>query len=108
MPYVQRDAGGSLIAVSLAKTHRCSEWLENGDPALQRFATTLGGGVELAQADLEFIRVLEDLMDVLMEKQVLLFTELPSEAQEKLLKRQTLRDRYRHKLSPLIGDHELI
>ena len=55
----------------------------------------------LDDSDLEFIRVLEDLLDVLMDKRVFLFTELPEEAQAKLLNRQALRAKRRGALNLL-------
>jgi hypothetical protein len=42
--------------------------------------------------DEEFIRVLEDLIDVLIAKNVLRMTDLPEEVQSKLLIRRQLRD----------------
>jgi len=45
----------------------------------------------LEQSDIELVRVLEDLVDVLTQKGVILFTELPEAAQQKLLRRKTAR-----------------
>lgn len=50
---------------------------------------TLAG---LAQTDLALARVLEDLIDVLIDRQVLRFTDLPQAAQDKLVQRRSLRD----------------
>lgn len=41
-----------------------------------------------------FIRVLEDLITVLLDKHIFLITDLPPAAQEKLLKRQKIRSDY--------------
>lgn len=45
----------------------------------------------LSDTDLGLVRVLEDLIDVLIRKGVLQFTELPAAAQAKLLERRTAR-----------------
>ncbi|MCU7966302.1 MAG: hypothetical protein KZQ74_03755, partial [gamma proteobacterium symbiont of Bathyaustriella thionipta] len=45
----------------------------------------------LNQSDSDFIRVLEDLIDVLLDKHILLLTDLPEAAQQKLLKRKKIR-----------------
>ena len=44
-------------------------------------------------SDLELIRVLEDLVDLLCEKHIIVFTELPETAQQKLNMRKKLRER---------------
>jgi hypothetical protein len=45
----------------------------------------------LELSDTSIIRVLEDLIDLLIEKKLILFTELPKEAQEKIQSRKRLR-----------------
>ena len=49
------------------------------------------GLAALRASDLEVVRVLEDLIQVLIEKGVIQFTELPEPAQKKLLQRKRLR-----------------
>lgn len=44
-----------------------------------------------ARADLEFIRVLEDLIGALLEKNVISLNDLPAEARQKVLNRSALR-----------------
>ncbi len=45
----------------------------------------------LAASDLAFVRVLEDLITVLLEKNLLLLTDLPEAAQDKIMERQEIR-----------------
>jgi hypothetical protein len=52
---------------------------------------------EMEQSDLEMIRVYEDLVDLLISRNLVLLTDLPLPAQEKLLRRKRLRTM----LSPL-------
>ena len=91
MPYVKRNASNEVVAVSTEASADCAHWVEDNDPALRFFINRWTDNSALDDSDLEFIRVLEDLLDVLMEKGVFLFTELPEEAQSKMLKRQSLR-----------------
>lgn len=46
---------------------------------------------EIVQSDLEMIRVYEDLVDLLIGKNLVLLTDLPPAAQDKLLRRKRLR-----------------
>ena len=46
---------------------------------------------KLAESDQALIRVVEDLIDTLIRKDLLHFTDLPEAAQAKLLKRRDLR-----------------
>lgn len=91
MPYVQRDSNGAISAVSRRAQPGFDEELEEGDGALQQFLASVGPDSDLARTDLEFVRVLEDLLEVLIAKNVLLFTELPEAAQAKVMERQSLR-----------------
>jgi hypothetical protein len=91
MAFVKRDAAGQIVAVSREMTDGFDELVPEEDTALQAFLTTVGQRSQLAQSDLEFIRVLDDVISVLLEKNILMFTELPEEAQEKFAERNRLR-----------------
>jgi len=45
----------------------------------------------LANSDAEFARVTEDLIHLLIQKNIIMFTELPEAVQSKILKREELR-----------------
>jgi hypothetical protein len=45
----------------------------------------------LKQSDDDFVRVLDDLVRVLLDKKLIVFTDLPVEAQRKLMGRQHFR-----------------
>lgn len=95
MPYVSKNKNNEVVAVSIEPSQECSIWVEDGDVELRSFLSQWNRNSALDDSDLEFIRVLEDLLDVLMDKGVFLFTELPDEAQAKLLQRQALRSKRR-------------
>ena len=91
MAFVKRDGNGAIEAVSREPAAGFAEELADDDAELQGFLHSMGAHSELARSDLEFVRVLEDVLNLLMEKNVLMFTDLPPEAQKKVLQRQALR-----------------
>ena len=58
-------------------------------------------------SDLEFIRVLDDVIDLLISKNIILFTELPEVVQEKYTQRNQMRERRRESLN-LLEDEEIL
>ena len=65
----------------------------------------LDPAAELLQSDTDMVRVLEDLIDVLIDQGVIKFTDLPKPAQAKLLQRKESRANLANRLD-LIGDDE--
>lgn len=61
---------------------------------------------ELGQLDADFIRVLEDLIDVLVANGTLRLTDLPAEALDKLSQRKRARARLRDSLDLIDEDEE--
>ena len=55
----------------------------------------------------DFVRVLQDVVQLLVDKGVILFTDLPESAQEKMLYRQRLRSKMGGNLN-LIGDDQAV
>lgn len=87
MPYVFRAADGSLASLHhQAPGHPC-EFLNPDHPEVQAFLGP-SGAEAYERLDADFIRVLEDLIDVLLRRQVIAITDLPSEAQKKLYLRK--------------------
>jgi len=60
---------------------------------------------QLSQSDAEFIRVLEDLIDTLIDRGVIRLTDLPPQALAKLQERKLTRKQLRHGLD-LIDDND--
>ncbi|GGX90309.1 hypothetical protein GCM10007160_17200 [Litchfieldella qijiaojingensis] len=93
--YIKRDEQGRIELVSKTMTPDCRESLAADSPELLAF---LGRDQdrqlqELRNSDLEFVRVLEDVIELLMDKGIISFTDLPDAAREKLMVRQSLRRR---------------
>jgi hypothetical protein len=105
MPYVARDKSGTIIAVFKDENGCAQESVSPYDRELQSFLGQDGPAEQarkravdrmklqqaLKQSDAEFVRVLDDLVRVLLDKKLILFTDLPIEAQRKLMGRQRFR-----------------
>ncbi|TYC51584.1 hypothetical protein ETQ85_24190 [Zoogloea oleivorans] len=68
---------------------------------------SLTGSGEFTRLDAELIRVIEDVVDVLIDRGLLRLTDLPAEAQRKLMTRKGARARLRHGLD-LLGPDDVI
>ncbi|MEE1926388.1 tryptophan synthase subunit beta [Pseudomonas sp. 148P] len=109
MFYVQRDAEGQLLRVEPAAFAEATEILPaDHTEVLEWFADDVveNSLKQLKQSDLDMIRVLEDLIDVLTTKGVISITDLPPGAQAKLLNRNTARAALGG-LNNLINDDEV-
>lgn len=85
MPYVRRDAQGALLSLHRLAEDGAAEWLDDDDPQVLAFLAPPDGFQRL---DADFIRVLEDLIDVLIDKHVINMTDLPEAARDKLAARR--------------------
>jgi hypothetical protein len=91
MPYVRRDAEG--LIQSLHRTGDAGlEFLSDDHVEVQAF---VGGAppAEFGRLDADFVRVIEDVIDTLIVKNVLNITDLPEQAQAKLFARKSFRER---------------
>ena len=81
MLYVQKDRDGNIIGLTQIPGENTEE-ASLSDPAVRAFLT---------QTDADMVRVLEDLIEVLVQKNVFSITDLPESAQLKLLYRKNTR-----------------
>ncbi len=101
MPYVSRDENNQIIAIFSEPQTENQEFLENDNIEILEFISQDNKDEKqlfLSKSDIELIRVLEDLVDLLTEKHVILFTDLPVAAQNKLLQRKSVRKSMQHSL----------
>ena len=106
--YIKRNAQGGIELVSREATPDCKEFLAPDSPELLDFLMedeARRGQAPFQASDLAFVRVLEDVIEVLMDKGVISFTDLPEPAQQKVMERQSLRRRL-NGLSLMGGDDE--
>lgn len=91
MPYVKRDEQGRIHAVNLEPAEGMEE-IPLHSPELMEFMRQVGlEQGTLQESDMRLVRVLEDLIDLLIDRDVIRFTDLPLPAQEKLMERRSLR-----------------
>ncbi len=93
MPYVQRGPDGQIESL-----HRHGdagmEFLPDGHADLMSFiGHSTSGSSDFGRLDADFVRVIEDVIDTLIVKNVLNITDLPGEAQAKLFARKSFRER---------------
>ena len=97
MPYVMRNAEGRIVAV-LSEEVPGSEMVGSNDPGLQTFLQSDSpeqrAQRELMESDLGLIRVIEDLINVLIERGAIMFTDFPEPVQRKLMARSGMRKEF--------------
>lgn len=109
MPYVKRNESGKITAVSQDVDGECTEELSSQDTELNNFvASVSNSGLDLEKTDLSFVRVVEDVIELLIAKNVILFTELPDSAQTKMMDRQKLRTAFSSHLDLLEDDENFV
>lgn len=92
MPYIQRGPDGKILAVSNDPLSGSSEQISSDAPELRAFFNTLEQQESVFEtSDLKLIRVIEDVIDLLIAKNVICITDLPPPVQTKLMERRSLR-----------------
>lgn len=105
MPYIKRDEQGAIVAVSQEVGDGFDELIEPETDELNSFLAQWQ--VEqngLSETDTGFIRVLEDVIDVLINKNIIRFTDLPEAARQKMQQRQQLRESLSPRLDLLFDE----
>lgn len=94
MPFVNRNPQGQIESLHRLATPQAAEFLEDQHPDVQAFVgRTPDSSGGFGQLDADFVRVIEDVIDTLIIKNVINITELPAEAQAKLFARKSFRER---------------
>lgn len=107
MPYVRRNAQGELVSLHRHAEAGTSEYLNDDHAEVRAF---IGGPAassppqEFARLDADFVRVLEDVIDTLVSKNLINITDLPPEAQAKLFSRKSFRERSTQNSLRLFGE----
>ena len=93
MPYVTRDGDGRISALHREEPHAGAEALPADHPEVATFIGVGFDGQSFGRLDADFVRVIEDVIDTLIDRHVLNITDLPDEAQAKLFARKSFRER---------------
>jgi hypothetical protein len=103
MPYALRNKDG-LIASLHREPEPGAEFLPPDHPEVLAFFGREEHLQHFASLDAGFVRVVEDLVDALIDRNLLRITDLPVEAQQKLFERKSFRDRVKTNALNLFGD----
>lgn len=104
MPFIKRDESGKIDAVSINESADFAEFVDAESAELEVFFENARPSADsLRESDSDLVRVLEDLIEMLTAKGVIMFTELPESAQQKILFRKRLRKDRTNALD-LLGD----
>ena len=96
MPYVRRHADGTIASLHAERTPEASEFVDSRHVDIESFlglADERDDPAEFSRLDADFVRVIEDVIDTLIVKNIINITDLPGEAQAKLFARKSFRER---------------
>lgn len=91
MPYVTRAADGAIASLHRDEPMSGGEFLAPDAPEVIAFVG--GGNEDFGRLDADFVRVIEDVIDTLIVRNVINITDLPELAQAKLFARKSFRER---------------
>ncbi|MCL9685601.1 hypothetical protein [Legionella maioricensis] len=96
MVYIKRDKDGRICAMYSQETENVTEEIDTDDPEFIDFLMHCDNNLQLKflKSDLQLIRVLEDVINILMDKNIITITDFPQPVIDKLLARQAFRKRY--------------
>lgn len=91
--YIKRSETGVISAMSVNATQDTQEFIADDSAELQAYVQSLKPAqvTSLEQSDQAMARVLEDVVNLLVDQGTIRFTDLPQAAQAKLLSRRELR-----------------
>ena len=111
MVFIERDDNGEIVALHRSATQEAGEELGIINREVIEFLGAEPGNDSLTEAlansDLETVRVIEDVIDLLIQKKILLLTELPVAAQEKLRSRRVIRKKLAEQ-DFMLGEDEIL
>ncbi len=97
MLYVERDEKKSIIAIHSSPQPMANEQKSIMDEEILAF---LDDSLDtqpwmhlLSLTDIGVIRILEDLIDILINKNIIMITDLPENARQKISERKTVRQK---------------
>ncbi|MAZ86111.1 MAG: hypothetical protein CL693_00495 [Cellvibrionaceae bacterium] len=111
MPYTIRNANGEITALLRDPAIGAEEFLPQAHPEIEAFLSNCSREdpkLALADSDKDIARITEDLIHLLTAKNLILFTELPTAVQQKLLNRERLRSSLQGAIDNFLDEDESI
>ncbi|MDP3538758.1 MAG: hypothetical protein Q8S26_08645 [Azonexus sp.] len=91
MLYVARDGTGRISELHPMPLGNAQEALPADNAEVLQFIHERWRQNELSELDRDFVRAIEDTIELLIAKELILFTDLPPRVQEKLMRRKEVR-----------------
>ena len=113
MLYAKINDEGVIIDVATTQSEEYKLLVAPNEPTvaaiLEKKFTSANASTQemLSSSDSDMMRILEDLIDLLSEKRLIQFTELPLAAQKKLLSRKWVRNVHSSTDDSLMVDNDL-
>lgn len=109
MPYIERDKDHKIIAIYKDRKPGLEKACIVSDSEVMAFLLAdqefnQENNLSMLASDIVFVCVLEDLIDILIKKNIVLFTDFPEEAIKRMQEREKLRERLQQFRSALPGD----
>lgn len=108
MIYIEKDDSGSIRRVAPEPFEGMTGSMEGGEEDVAAWLAredVRSRLHRLKESDLELVRVIEDLVNLLVSKGLIRYTDLPDAARHKLQAREADRTRL-NELSSLLGDDD--
>ena len=111
MLYAKHDSQGQITALFDQPTDGAIQVSANSPDVLHFLELPEGNNSLLAflqRSDMDLVRVVEDLIELLVDRNVILFTELPDAAQQKLLSRKQVRESLNDSGQLMVGKDDIL
>lgn len=110
MVYLERDANGDINNIAFSPGENREE-VSLHDPKIKQFIEQAPDSEEiihktLNDLDLDMVRVIEDVIDIMIDKNLILFTDLPDAVQNKILFKKSIRNLSNN--TSIISEEELL
>ena len=103
MAYILRNAQGNIIAVSAENLDGDWQYIaEDSNEYMEYLENSLAKNSKFRESDIQLARVLEDLISMLIDRNLIRFTDFPAAAQKRLIDRQSMRKKTQ--LSSILED----
>jgi uncharacterized protein YwgA len=112
MPFIERNSNGKITTLFREAQYSGQEELPPSNEEVLAFLLENESDSEtkayLSKTDAEMVRIVEDLVDLLIQKNLILLTDLPAEAQKKLMSRKRIRAKFQTEDSLLIDESAIL
>lgn len=111
MLYIKRNQNDEILEIEFTQKEGFEE-ISLHDPNLARYIENSENSDEiihkvLGRLDLDMVRIIEDVIDILIDKNIMLFTDLPDPVQNKILFKKAIRNISKNKTT-ILAEEEIL